>query len=237
VQDWNLRNISDYWDQRVGAIERLSRVIETIPESRREAEVNALYDAVSLKADALPDEELIKFAVPMVDDLYKAINQRAQFDECDMLYVQFSASAFFNALKRRGYMVHYFTNNTFSDLVRPVYAFPAWFGAARLLYICPQEIATRNFEGNKPAEEWPSLIQKYLTEARLIANGLADRCLAEGRHFLFLDIDAQDFPAAEKSLDQPGVIWVFRAEAPTQGSPIKPRFPPGPRVAKVSGKT
>ena len=230
MQDWNLPHITDYWDQRAGAIERLSRVIKSVPEFGREAEVDALYDAVTLQADALPDEQLIKFAVPMVDDLYKSVNQRTQFDECDLLYLQFSASAFFNSLKRRGYMVHYFTNNTFSDLIRPVYAFPAWFGAATLLYICPQDIAARSFEENKPAEEWPSLIKKYLTEARVVANSLADRCLAEGRHFLFLDIDAANFPAADKSLNQTGVVWVFREDAPTQDSHCQISLPSKPRA-------
>jgi hypothetical protein len=71
----------------------------------------------------------------------------------------------------------------------------------------------------------------------VVANRVADRCLAEGRHFLFLDIDADDFPAAEKSFAQTSVIWVFREAAPTQGSPCKIRLPSGPRVATVPGKS
>jgi hypothetical protein len=93
-QDWNLPHITDYWDQRVGAIERLSRLFTLIRNPEFNAEKNALYDAVTRQADALADKDLIKFAVPMVDDLYKAINQRTQCDEADLVYLEASAALF-----------------------------------------------------------------------------------------------------------------------------------------------
>lgn len=87
-------HITDYWDQRVGAIERLSRLFTLIRNPEFNAEKNALYDAVTRQADALADKDLIKFAVPMVDDLYKAINQRTQCDEADFVYLEASAALF-----------------------------------------------------------------------------------------------------------------------------------------------
>jgi hypothetical protein len=52
----------------------------------------------------------------------------------------------------------------------------------------------------------------------------------DGQHFVFLDIDATDFPAAETHIDAPGVIHVFRPEAPMPGSHCVINMPPGPRI-------
>jgi hypothetical protein len=54
---------------------------------------------------------------------------------------------------------------------------------------------------------------------------------------VFLDIDAAEFPAAEESLDKPGVIWVFREDAPVAGTRVKFAFPsePGRAAAAKSG--
>ena len=75
MQSWMLRHISDYWDQRVDAIDRLSRAFAALPKGEKETAFNAIYDSVTLHADKLSTEEMCKFAVAMVDDLYKAANQ------------------------------------------------------------------------------------------------------------------------------------------------------------------
>jgi hypothetical protein len=124
MESWMLPHISDYWDQRVEAIDRLSRAFAALPEGEKKPAFNAIYDAVTLHADKLSTEDMCKFAVTTIDDLYKAVNQMSQFDQDHLQYLQAGATAFFNSIARRGYMIHYFTNNTFSDLRRPVLRLP-----------------------------------------------------------------------------------------------------------------
>ena len=88
MQSWMLRHISDYWDQRVDAIDRLSRAFAALPKGEKETAFNAIYDSVTLHADKLSTEEMCKFAVAMVDDLYKAANQMSQFDQDHLQYLR-----------------------------------------------------------------------------------------------------------------------------------------------------
>ncbi len=229
MSDWMLPHIISYWDERMEAIERFSRVIAATAEAERAAELLSLSAAVARHASALTDADIVKFAVPIVEDLYKAVAKRSQFDQPLFQYLQASCGPFFQALTERGYMVHYFINNTWSRLDGPAIGFPMWFSAVRLPYICPQDIACRDYEKDKPPEEWPALVTKYIEDGRIIAKELANRCHATGRHFVYLDIDAPDFDIAFKMSGEPGVIWIYREEAPTPGSRCAMRLPTEPR--------
>jgi hypothetical protein len=107
--------------------------------------------------------------------------------------------------------------------------FPMMFGAAGLIYLCPQELAARRFEKDRPQDEWPALVSKYIKDARIAANDLAEDCHKDGQHFVFLDIDADEFSIAFKYADKPGVIWIARDEAPIPGSHCAVKMPSGPR--------
>jgi hypothetical protein len=237
MQDWMLPNVTDYWDERVEAIERLSRVIEAVPEAERAAQLSSISAAVGRHATALMDADLAKYAVPVVEDLYKAAVKRTYLDEPLLQYLAASCRPFFQALSVRGYMVQYFIDNTWDRLDGPAIGFPMWFGATGLLYICPQEIACHDFEKDKPCEEWPALVTKYIGEGRRAAEELVNRCRASGRHFVYLDIDTTDFEIALKTSHDPGVIFVFRQEAPTPGSRCTVRMPNGPRTSQASAVT
>jgi hypothetical protein len=234
MPDWMLPNITDYWDERVEAIERLSRVIAEAPEAERAAQLASITAAVGRHADALPEADLVKYAVPIVEDLYKAASKRSYLDEPLLQYLAAIGSPYFQALTARGYMVHYFIDNTYERLDGPALAFPLWFDAAGLFYICPQEIACTGFEKDKPREQWQALVTRYIADGRVAAEQLANRCHAAGRHFVYLDIDATDFAMALKPSGQPGVIHVFRNEAPIPGSRCVMRLPDGPRPAPAS---
>jgi hypothetical protein len=233
MQDWMLPHITAYWDDRVDAIERFSRLIEAVPETERAAELSALNAAVVRQADALTDADLVKFTVPIVEDLYKAGAKRTYLDEPLYQYLEASCVPFFQALTARGYVVHYFIDNTYDRLDGPAIGFPWWFGAAKLFYLCPQQIACHAFEKDKPAEEWPALVTKYIADGRAVARQLVTRCHDAGRHFVYLDIDAHgdDFQFAHKLGGYPGVIYIFRQEAPIPGSRCAIRLPAAPRTA------
>ena len=226
---WMLPNITDYWDQRVDAIERLSRLLADTPEEEREGQADLIGAAVQRHAKKLSDADLTKFAVPIVEDLYKAGCQRSYIDEPLLQYLEASTAPYFRELSERGYTVHYFIDNTWDRLDGPALAFPVWFGAASLIYICPQQIACHAFEKDRPQEEWPALVARYSGRARDVANQIADRCHEEGRHFVFLDIDTDDFPAALKPIGKPGAICIFRNEAPVPGSRCAVNLPREPR--------
>lgn len=229
MHDWILPQITDYWDERVEAIERLSRVIAEAPEHERDAQLSLVGAAVARHAQALTDEAVTRFAAPIVDDLYKALSKRTYFDEPLLQYLTATGGPFFKELTARGYTVHYFIDNVWQRLEGPAIAFKMWFSAAGLFYICPQEIACNDFEKDRPRDEWPALVARHVVTARIVAKDLVNRCQAAGRHFVYLDIDAAEFDTVLETSQGPGVIFLFRQEAPTPGSHCAVRMPEGPR--------
>jgi hypothetical protein len=232
MQDWMLPHITSYWDDRVDAIERLSRVIDAAPEAERPAQLASITAAVGRHVQGLSDPDIVKFTVPIVEDLYKAASKRTYLDLPLLQYLAASCRPFFRALTARGYVVHYFIDNTYERLDGPAIGFPRWFDAIGLPYICPQEIACHDFEKDKPAEEWPALVTRYIGDGRATAGELVNRCHATGRHFVYLDIDASGnaFEFAFKLSKDPGVIFVFRQEAPVPGSRCTVNLPTEPRT-------
>src|ERR1700720_203831 len=99
MQNWNLPHITAYWDDRVDAIERFSRLIEATPEADRPKELAALSDAVTLQTAALADADLMKCAIAIVEDLYKAASKRTYIDEPVLQYLDASCPPFFKALR------------------------------------------------------------------------------------------------------------------------------------------
>jgi hypothetical protein len=228
MPQWMLPRITDYWDSQVDAIERLSLVLAETPEPDRPAQIKLIGEAVARHVDVLSDDMLRLSAVAVVEDLYKSALRLTSLDDTPLQYLHASAAPYFRALSQRGYTVHYFIDNTFSRLDGPVIAFPLWFRAASLAYLCPQEIAATSCEKDKPASEWPSLVAKYGADGRAVADGLVDRCHKERRHFVYLDIDSDGFQVALKTSGAPGVIHVMRSAAPTPGSRIVVNMASGP---------
>jgi hypothetical protein len=234
MQDWMLPRITDYWDQQVEAIERLSRALEGLSDVELNTQVETIAAAVKRHAAVLSDEHLRLAALVLVEDLYKSAAQTSRIDQPLLSYLHASGGALLDAVAARGYMLHYFIDNTWERLDGPVIGFPMLFGAAGLFYLCPQALAARQFEKDEPREQWPALVSKYIVDARLVADDLAERCHQDRRHFVYLDIDATEFPAAFKHVGEPGVIHVFRSEAPTPGSRCAVKMPPGPRLPNPS---
>lgn len=229
MQDWMLPGITDYWDPQVEAIERLSRMLDGLPDAELEAQIDAISGAVKRHAGVLSDEHLRWAAMLMADDLYKSAARTTRIDQALLHYLHATGRALLDVVTERGYMLHYFIDNTYDRLDGPLIAFPMLFRAAGMFYSCPQQIAAQFFEKDKPQEEWPALVSKYISYARRVANEIADDCYKDGLHLVFLDIDAKDFPAASKYIGALGVIHVFRSEAPTPGSRCVVNMPPGPR--------
>jgi len=231
--DWALPDINGYWDQRVQAIERLSRELKEVPPKSRAAQQSLIRAAVGRRIGALTDQELMKAASVMADDLYKAAGQINFWDDALEQYLSASSGAFLAAVSARGYVVNYVIDNHFEDFAGPVRWYPRWFTTADLFYICPQHLAcwTMKDEG-RPEAEWQALMPNYIERARELTDAMVARCRAEGRHFVFLatDSNAECFSSAMRTQGVPGVIRIFRREAPSTGSKCVVTFPAASRM-------
>jgi len=130
--DWALPNITDYWDQRVHAIERLSRELKRMPPKSWAAQSSLIRAAAGRRIGVLSDQDLMKASSVMADDLYKAAGQISYWDDALEQYLSASSGAFLAAVSARGYVVNYVIENSFDDLAGPVRWFPRWFTTADL---------------------------------------------------------------------------------------------------------
>jgi hypothetical protein len=235
--DWALANITGYWDQSTRAIERLSRELKQMPAKSRAAQQSLIRAAVGRKVGALSDEDLMKAAALMADDLYKSAAQTGFWDDALEQYLAASSGAFLAALSARGYVVNYVIDNHFEELTAPVGWYPRWFTTADLFYICPQHLAcwTMKDEG-RPETEWGKLMPNYIEHGRELADAMVARCRDESRHFVFLDTDGADgsFSAAMRTHGVPGVIRVFRREAPESAIGCVVTYPAASRMHRVT---
>jgi hypothetical protein len=231
--DWALPNITSYWDQSVQAIERLSRQLKEVPPKSRAAQQSLIRAAVGRRVGTLSDQDLMRAASVMADDLYQAVGQITFWDDALEQYLSASSGAFLAAVSARGYVVNYVIDNNFDDLAGPVRRFPRWFTTADLFYICPQHLAcwTMKDEG-RPETAWPALMPNYIERARELADAMVARCRNEGRHFVFLATDSNEesFSAAMRTQGLPGVIRIFRRDAPFPNSKCVVTFPAKSRM-------
>ena len=103
-----------------------------------------------------------------------------------------------------------------------------WFRSAGITYICPQHTATLAMEHYRVVEsEWSGQMERYIQEGRYIASETVSRCRTEKRSFVFLAIDGNEecLKKACAAVGSPGVIGIFRDEAPIPGSGINVTMP------------
>jgi hypothetical protein len=238
MQNWIANKISDYWDDQVQAIDRFSRMLEHVAGPEQQQQLELVEKAVTLHVQQLPDEQLVKAAVVVSDDLYKAMTKTAYWDAALQNYLVASAWTFFDALRRRGYCVHYVVNNSYDDLTGPVRVFPLWYSQIGISYICPQHIAYKGLlQGReddfaKPLDgDVSRSIAKNIAQACRTVDELIARCNQERRHFAFLstDGDIAKFGTAIGAGGKPGIILVHRHEAPLPGTHCQIMLPTGPR--------
>lgn len=242
MQNWMLPRITDYWDERVRATDRLSRVLSAVPPSQRDGQVGLIRAAIAQHVEALSDVDLTKAAFAVADDLYKTANRLSSWTPSLELYLSATANPFFEAVRTRGFLVSYFVNNSFEDLMRPVLFYPVWYKPTGLSYICPQHIAYDlpiwekvGPKGDLPKDDLQqpldptrlNLIPSYIAEARDIASQMVRKCYDSGRHFVLLTTDGQvdGLSAALFASGTSKVIRVIRDEAPLPGSRCKVWFP------------
>lgn len=230
--NWQLGKIVDYWDQRVQAIDTLSRQLATVPDEQREAQLKQIQAAILSRAAELPDVDLVLASSVMMDDLYKAVSVLSAWDDALADYLRTSVGSFLSVLHARGYAIHYVVDNTFEQSTTgmngPLEWYPTWFRTTGLKYICPQAIAPDIMKHDGyTAEQYFQQLPRYIREARLVANTVVARCHDEKDSYLFLDTDSapESFAVPNSVMDSPGVIHIFRNQAPVPGSKCIVNFP------------
>ncbi len=231
MDNWDFR-LADYWDQTTNAINKSTLRLSKLSEAEREAACGQIRDAVWMRVFDLTDEQLLQAAVSMVDDLYKTVNDEVLMAAALFEYLDAFGRTFTQAVRERGYVIRYVVENQFSGvdflMLGPFDVFPRVFNAAGFVYICPQQLGLRLMAHDGiPASEYPRAIAEYITEARLVGDTLVSKCQDDDRHYVFLEADYQEggLDIALRGGGAPGVLSIFRDDAPVAGSEVFVGFP------------
>ena len=223
---WDL-SLVDYWDQQTGSIGRNALRLGKLGEAERTAACGEIRGAVRRRMQALTDDHLLQAAVSMVDDLYKYVNDEVLLDQALLDYLEAFGRTFTEAVRERGYVIQYVVENQFSGvdflMLGPLDLFPKVFGAAGIVYVCPQRIGLGLMRADGvAASEYAGAIAQYIAEARVVGDELVNICRADGRHFVFLEAEYEEgaLDAALRGRGAPGVLSVFRNESPVPGSQV-----------------
>ena len=232
MSTWFFRKITDYWDQRNGAIEASARKLAGFTVPKRQNALNEITDSVRKHCDALNDKYLATAALTMSDDLYKAVVSLTYWDDSLTDYLEAVAGTFCRAFTERGYVIQYVVDNAYEltdvGMSGPLNYFPSWFQAAGFVYVCPQHIAQRLMVNDGKGEDGSvQHLPAYLSEGRYVADTIVTKCREELHHYFFLDTDAteQSMEKALSSLNERNVIGIFRNEAPTPGAECTVAWP------------
>ena len=231
MNDWDIRLV-DYWDQTKNAINNNILQLSKLSEPGRMAAFDQIRDSVRKRSESLADEYLLQAVVSMVDDIYKCINEEALISQTLFDYLDAFGRTLTTVVSERGYVIRYVVENQFPKvdflMQGPLDVFPKIFNAAGFLYICPQQAALFLMQHDGiNAEDYMQTIARYIAEARYLTNEMVTRCVNEDKHFVFLEADYQEgvLDLAFQDRGAPGVLSIFRNEAPVAGSEVSIGFP------------
>jgi hypothetical protein len=225
-----------YWDWRTKAVSVGGDDLRSLSEADRIGRCRQESVTIQQKTAVLSNEDLLRSAVTVADDLYRSVFAVGAVDEPIGLYLQATAGTFFAVLTSRGYSLNYVVDNTFRsddagshDVLEVL---PAWYAAAQMVYICPwavcQGLMANDFSVAATKGSFAELLPRYISEGRHVASMIVTQCREQTQHFVFLDPDSE-----KASLDEalamsgkPGVLTVFRNEAPIGDSTVRVWYPP-----------
>jgi hypothetical protein len=231
MRDWDFQLV-DYWDQRTSAINRSARRLSKLSVPERKAACGQIRGAVRRRVRDLTDEQLLRSAVSMVDDLYKFVNDEVLMTAALFEYLDAFGRTFTQAVRERGYVIRYVVENQFSGvcflMFGPFDVFPRVFNAAGFVYVCPQHVSLRLMQHDGVGEsEYAGAIARYIAEGRHVADRMVIKCHGQGQHYVFLEADYEEgaLDTALRGRGERGVVSVFRNEAPADSSEVFAAFP------------
>ncbi len=227
--DWRFDSLVDYYDFNQLRLERLPIRVGKLEERDRSTALATITSTVGQLVTGMPPDVLRRFAVSMIDDLYKTANVLTRWNEVTAQYLGAVYLPVINALATNGYTLHYMADSTFPDgLQRPLIGYPMIFPAAGFVYICPHAIAVDLAKHDSATvPQTVDGLRFYIAEARYLAARLARAATERRRNLVYVEIDF-----VEGCLDDVmslgganGVVGLFRNEAPVAGSNVQVRLP------------
>jgi hypothetical protein len=229
--DWFCSRITDYWNPNTDAIGWFAAQMRALSQEELARAGSSLSETILEHTRVLSDADLLRAATILADDSFKSVWVSRYLDHAVSLYLNSSASVFLNVLRQRGYVLHYFVDNTFPqtpDGFQPLLdVLGLWFESAGFVYICPQAAALDMMAADGIARDsYFVQLNRYMAEARYLAHTLMDRCQATGRHYVLIDADFEEelIPSILKR-DRPGILTVFRNEPPVKGTKLHIVYP------------
>ncbi len=219
--NWELDKATDYFDNRekISISEYAEEFDQLSIDERMIVDLMIKHRIIGwLEQVEENNKDLItNIGAMIVDDIYRAGNLMYSYNESVSDYLGVTAKTVMNWFTSKEITIHYMTNNTFTDYLRPLILFPMMLEKSNIIYICPQQIAWQSMEkADIPIEQFRLFYKDYQEAAYERSQDLIKRCCECGAHYIHLDIDAGQ-EAFEQSLsfsDTPGHIVVFREEAP-----------------------
>jgi hypothetical protein len=226
MSEWTFPYIFSYWDQLTGIINKSAMRLHELDAHEREKAYADIREAMETHIQRLTDEQFMKAALSLIDDLYKYVNDEIYCATELVQYLDAFGRTFTTRLREKGYSIQYVVENTFANdflMVGPFDLFPVIFNAIGLVYVCPQLIAwdLMKHDGLEAAA-YPLAISRYTMEARKVADDLLQRCHADHAHYIFLETDYQDgcLDAALRERGTAGVLSIFRNQAAVADSTV-----------------
>ncbi len=221
--NWNVGKITDYFDNRnQNNIWEYSQEYAKLSMEEKPKVDALLRDNIQGYLDyieSMRQPDLLRMiAGTIVDDIYRSANLLYYYSDDVADYLRATSAVIMNWYSKRGIQIHYMSNNTYSDMQRPLIVFPMMFKRSGLLFICPQHIAWQEMEKRDILIEHFCLYFKdFEKSSRDEASDLIQRCCESGVHYIHLDIDG-GLPSFEKEIrdcrGKKGHYLFFKEEAP-----------------------
>jgi len=221
-REWLLDTMSDYYDELKHALAARGGEFEALSTGDRKHASELVSQRVHEFSKLFDNDLIVKVALSMIEDLYKAGVSATVWGPGYESYVSAVWGTMFAALRDRGYTIRYIVENTWpDDELRPVQFFPSLFGLAGVTYICPSAMAAELPE-LKGAPVTTAGLRPGLAEGRFIAQEALKELVKQGKHFAYFetDFDPGCLDIVFALPKPPGTIEIFRNEALVPGSTV-----------------
>ena len=224
-----LPSLTDYVDSRNDSVQRLVDKLELSQDPT--GDLKAIKEAVCEHVRLLSIKWFFRASVAFADQIYKTVNAASTWSTLHNEYLEATAGTFFKSFHEKGYVLHYWINNSFErtqhGMHNPLHLFPDLFRSVGLVYICPESLSLGLMKNDGiPSSQFLQHYPRYEDESRDVARLAIKECNQRKLSYVLLDLadDKQDL-RNEMSKDpmadaETNVVTVFRHEAPVAGSNI-----------------
>lgn len=219
MKSWVFRRPYEYFDNREELnILKFSQEIGRYSEKDRKQAYEEISNTLSSYAKGLELKGLKFFVYTVLDDLYKFINMTQFYSESVEEYLWHSARVLFKEFNNRGLNIHYATNNTFSDDLRPTKIFPNYFKSAGITFISPYVYKQAAIVTGDFTEQEKQMFSEDSSFRRECLDGFLREI--RNRDYVYLHSDGvqEDFKVVFQDVGNSNIVTVFREDVPVPHS-------------------